>query len=74
MTRDEAAMSIVEVGAEFKSGMSSKVDFLVIGDADYVAFADGWKTGKLSRAVQLKEEGAPVEVISERDFIALLYS
>ena len=27
------------------------MDDLVIGDADYVAFADGWKTGKLARVM-----------------------
>ena len=54
--------------------MSAKVDILVIGDADFVAFADGHQTGKLKRAAQLKADGDEVEIISEKDLLALLQS
>jgi DNA polymerase-3 subunit epsilon len=74
MVRREAAERVTTVGANFKDNMSAKVDYLVIGDADYVAFADGWKTGKLARAIELKEDGALVEILAERDFVALLNS
>ena len=74
MVRHEAAAAVVEVGGNFKNSVSAKLDYLVVGDADYVAFADGWKTGKLRRAVELIDEGHPIEVIAERDFLALLRS
>lgn len=74
MARAEAAEAIEAVGATFKDAMSMKVDFLVIGDADYVAFADGWQTGKLKRAVKCHEDGSSVEIVAERDFLALLRS
>ncbi len=74
MPRAEAALAITAAGADFKTAMSAKVDYLVIGDADYVAFADGWRTGKLDKALRLRDDGAPLEIISERDFLALLYS
>ena len=46
----------------------------MIGDADFVQFADGMQTGKMKRAAKLKEDGLDIEVMSERDFVALLNS
>ena len=74
MQRKEAAERITVFGADFKNSMSAKVDILVIGDADFVAFADGHQTGKLKRAAQLEADGDEVEIISEKDFLALLQS
>jgi DNA polymerase-3 subunit epsilon len=75
MTRAEASAAIVHVGANFRNNVSKKTDYLVIGDVDFVAFADGWKTGKLTKALELREErDAPIEIIAERDFLALLSS
>jgi DNA polymerase-3 subunit epsilon len=74
MTRREAAERIVEFGADFKKNMSGEVDLLVVGDADFVQFADGLQTGKMKKAAQLKEDGLDVEIVCERDFLALLNS
>lgn len=72
MPRREAAEQVTSVGAHFRNTVSRKLDYLVIGDADFVAFADGWVTGKLRRAREFLEEGFPIEVIPERDFLELL--
>lgn len=74
MTRGEAAERIVEYGAEFRTGVSKKVDMLVIGDADFVQFADGMQTGKMKKAAKLSEDGEDIEIMAERDFLALLGS
>lgn len=74
MTRREAAGLVVEHGADFKNSVSAKVDMLVIGDADFVQFADGMQTGKMKKAALLKEDGHDIEVLAERDFLALLRS
>lgn len=74
MTRREAAERIVAFGADFKNNVSTKVDTLVIGDADFVQFADGMRTGKMNRAVELNDDGHEIEIIAERDFLALLHS
>lgn len=74
MTRGEAAERVVEFGAEFKMGVSKNVDMLVIGDADFVHFADGMQTGKMKRAMALREDGFEIEIMAERDFLALLQS
>jgi DNA polymerase III subunit epsilon len=74
MTRREAAARIVEFGADFKSNVSTKVDTLVIGDADFVQFADGMQTGKMKKAAELKDDGHDIEVMAERDFLSMLRS
>jgi len=75
MVRHEAAERVTALGAEFVNSMSAKVDFLVIGDADFVGFADGQRTGKIEKLVALREKGrSHAEVISERDFLTLLAS
>ena len=46
----------------------------MIGGADFVQFADGMQTGTMNRAAQPKDDGVDVEIMSERDFLALLNS
>lgn len=72
MPRRDASDEVCAVGADFKNNVSAKLDYLVIGDADFIAFADGWSTGKLTKARTLIAEGAGIEIIPERDFLTLL--
>jgi len=76
MPRREAEARVVDVGCTFKNSVGKKLDYLVIviGDGDFVLFADGHRTGKLDKAMQLREAGALIEIIPERDFLALLLS
>jgi DNA polymerase-3 subunit epsilon len=74
MPRRDAMARVTEVGCDFKNSVSKRLDYLVIGDADFVQFADGWQTGKLKKAVELCQQGAPIEIIPERHFIELLFS
>lgn len=72
MTRSVAADLVCAAGADFKNIVSKRLSYLVIGDGDFVAFADGWSTGKLTKARTLIADGAGIEVIPERDFLAFL--
>lgn len=74
MVRRDAAESLVHVGGNFRNSVSKKLDYLVIGDADFIEFADGWMTGKLTKATELVQEGEAIEIIPERQFLELLYS
>jgi DNA polymerase-3 subunit epsilon len=74
MVRRDAAARVVDVGGDFKNSVSKKLDYLVIGDADFVQFADGHRTGKLDKAITLRDAGAPIEIIPENDFLQLLLS
>ena len=72
MHRDEAAELVAKSGGDFKNSMSKKVDLLVVGDADYLEFADGQRTGKLQKAEDLRVEGEGPEVVREVDFLRML--
>ena len=74
MSRSEAADLITSLGANFKKNMSAAVDYLVIGDLDVVSFTDGQMTGKLTGAVELRNEGSTLEILSECDFVGLVNS
>lgn len=74
MVRRDAMERVTEVGCDFKNSVSKNLDYLVIGDADFVQFADGWRTGKLDKAMSLRAAGAAIEIIPENDFLQLLLS
>ena len=74
MTRKEAVGRIVHHGASFKSGVSKKTDYLVIGDADFYDFTNGQPTEKMQKAAQLKAKGDDIEIVAERDFLRMLTS
>ena len=72
MVRRDAMERVTEVGCDFKNSVSKRLDYLVIGDGDFVQFADGWRTGKLEKALSLREAGAVIEIIPENDFLQML--
>jgi len=72
MERREAAELVTSAGATFVNTMSKNVDLLVVGDADFLSFADGRRTGKLQRAAELREGGQGPEIVREADFLRML--
>lgn len=74
MVRRDAMERVIAVGCDFRTGVSKTLDYLVIGDGDFVQFADGWRTGKLQKALGWREAGALIEIIPEKDFLQLLLS
>lgn len=74
MVRREAMERVTSVGCDFKTSVSKNLNYLVIGDGDFVQFADGWRTGKLQKALSLREAGGTIEIIPEKDFLHMLLS
>lgn len=72
MPRRDAADYVTATGGHFRNSVSKRLDYLVIGDADFAAFADGWVTGKLQAARELSNAGHEIEIIPEKDFLELL--
>ena len=72
MIRRDAADLVCESGGDFVANMSKKVDLLVVGDGDYIAFADGHQTGKLTKAAKLRADGEGPEIVREAEFFHLL--
>ncbi len=73
LSREQAAQLAVNAGGRATESMSKKVDFLVLGIQDAQVVKDGVHSGKMLKAAQLQAVGAPIEVLSEREFLQMLH-
>lgn len=64
--RDIAKIVIEKAGGVFKSGLSSKVDYLVVGDLSL--FGDNYQSEKLKKLESYRKKGSRIEVITEWQF------
>lgn len=72
MIRSDAMQRISDVGGILKSGVSSKVDYVIVGKQDVsVVGADGMST-KERKAHELIENGSSLKILNEHEFIELL--
>lgn len=68
-----AQQLVVDVGGIAKATVSRHTDYLVTGFQDLSRLVAGTdKSAKLRHAISLYEEGNPVEIISESDFVQIL--
>lgn len=72
LSEQEFVIACALVGAEFKSTVSTRLDYLVEGYDPAGKYTRG-KTGKSTKAMQLIEEkSAPIHIIDEGRFLALI--
>lgn len=72
LSESEYVLACALVGAEVKTGVSSKLDYLIQGYDESGKYKHG-ETGKSKRARELMEgKGAPISIIGETEFLALL--
>jgi DNA polymerase-3 subunit epsilon len=73
MQRKEAMQLVLNAGGQPKAGVSGKTDYLVVGEVDLRQLREGEQvTSKMRRALQLRESGAPIQILGETDFVQLL--
>ncbi len=73
MLRREAMQRVVNAGGRPGSGVSRKTDYLVVGEVDLRQLREGEQlTSKMKRALELRESGAPIQILGETDFVQLL--
>jgi DNA polymerase III subunit epsilon len=72
LTRTQAAQLVVDAGGHVAAGVSKKVNYLVLGMQDARRVKDGNHSGKMLKAIELQRAGAPVELLSENDFLRML--
>jgi len=65
MERKNAERLVVENGGVVASSMSRDVNYLVVGSA-------GGAGSKLAKAMELKEKGIPVNIVSEEEFLNMI--
>lgn len=67
-TRKELAAAIESLGGVFKTGVSTKTDYLVVGNAGNACWAYACYGRKIEEAMALRKEGAKVVIVNETDF------
>lgn len=74
MTRRQAMQLVVDAGGKCGDNVTSKTDFLVLGNFDYSSGVKGNKSGKLKKAEKMILEGKDITILSENAFYAMLES
>ena len=72
MTRSEATNKVTAAGGANSSGVTKKLDYLVIGDEGSSLYGEGRKGSKQVKAEKLVEAGAEMKIISETAFLQML--
>jgi DNA polymerase-3 subunit epsilon len=72
LARADAAQLVVNAGGQVASSVSRKVDYLVVGIQDTWRLRDGERSSKMIKAAELAAAGAPIELLSEDDFLRML--
>lgn len=58
---------IVSHGGSVVSGVSKKIDYLIIGDYECQSYSNGTYGTKVKKAMELIEKGAKIEIVKESD-------
>ena len=64
--RDIAQVVIEKAGGVFKKGISSKVNYLVVGD--FSELGDEYESGKLKKVKEYRSKGYNIEILTEEQF------
>ena len=73
MIRSEAMQAVVNNGGYCADSVSKKVNYLVVGNPEYITAIHGGKSKKLQRAEELCQKGFDVKIISENVFLDMLH-
>lgn len=68
-SKDSIEERIIDKGGICAKGVTSKLNYLIVGGAGSDAWKFGNYGGKVQKAMELKEKGQNIEIISEEDFM-----
>lgn len=71
-SKEDIEQKIIDKGGICSKGVSAKINYLIVGDGGSDAWKFGNYGGKVQKAMELKEKGKQIEIISEEDFIKIL--
>ena len=73
MPRQRAMQQVVNAGGRPGTGVSTRTDFLVVGETDLRRLRHGEKlTTKMKRALELRESGRSIQILGEREFLEFI--
>lgn len=71
MSRADAMQIVVNLGGKIGASVTSKTDFLILGNNDYNPLVKDGKSSKQKKAEDLKLKGSDIEILSEDVFYNL---
>jgi DNA polymerase-3 subunit epsilon len=69
MKREDAMQIIADIGGIPENAISTKTNFLVVGQQNFRLVGKEGLSGKMKKACRFREKGLDIEIISEQDFI-----
>ncbi|MGJ7922201.1 exonuclease domain-containing protein [Neobacillus sp. LXY-4] len=72
MERKTAMQKIADLGGTLKSGVSKKVNYLVVGKQDKSLVGEDGLSTKEEKAYELIEKGVDIKILTEEEFVKLL--
>lgn len=69
MGRREAMQKAVNLGATIEGSVTKKLDYLIVGNLDFISSIKDGKSAKLKKAEQLIERGQSLQILSEDFFL-----
>ncbi len=72
MSRKEAMQIVVDLGGFCEDRVTTRTDYLILGNNDYNPILKGNKSSKLLKAEELKLKGNDIEILSENIFYDLI--
>ncbi len=69
MTRVEALQKIADIGGINRAGVTKSIDYLVLAQQNYKIIGAFGMTSIQKKAIQLIEQGAEIEILSEEMFV-----
>lgn len=67
-TRSEIKSEVERLGGTFRTSVSKKLDYLVVGNAGNPCWAYSCYGRKIEEAMELRKSGAHIQIINETDF------
>ena len=72
MSRSEAAEIAASVGMTVRPNVTKQTSHVIVGDQDLAVLAGHTKSSKHRKAEDMQNSGHPVQILGERDFLALV--
>ncbi len=69
MVRASAQQVIADIGGSIGGNVTRDTDFLIVGQQDYRVVGDDGMSSKQEKAIKMIQKGAPLEILSEDDFL-----
>lgn len=70
--RKSILQTIADVGGIPMNSVTKKTDILVVGTQDYKRVGDSGMSSKQKKAMEMRDKGADIEIMSEKDFLNIV--